>query len=79
MSAARPLPQLWVQMERFAREAEWRLHLKLLAYFRGHGPAPEPGDFELVGDARVLASEHLQRWLQEQAERVNRLPFISCQ
>ena len=73
MSAALPSPELWVQMESFAREAEWHLHLKLLAYFRGHGPAPEPGDFELVKDARVRASEYLQRWLQAQADRVLRL------
>ncbi|KPU94444.1 hypothetical protein APR50_37700 [Variovorax paradoxus] len=62
-----PSLQLWEQMESLARETEWHLHLKLLAYLRGHGPAPEPGDFELVEDARVFASEYLQRWLQEQS------------
>lgn len=60
-----------MQMESFARAAEWHLHLRLLAYFRGRGPAPDPGDFERVADARVLASEHLHRWLQEQADHVN--------
>ena len=47
--------QLWKELERIARHAEASLNKKLIAYFRGMSPAPEPEEYALAKRTRAVA------------------------
>lgn len=53
--------QLWKELEGIARHAEASLNKKLIAYFRGMSPAPEPEDYTLTKRTRAVADRQFAK------------------
>jgi len=75
--------QLWRVLERFACDAEWSLNKKLLTYFQGLSPAPEPEEYAQAKRARAMADRQFRQIFKTPArshikERVDRPQPVGC-
>jgi hypothetical protein len=63
--------RVWKELEQHARRAEYDLHAKRIAYFRGLGPPPDALDRELVNRAWATANQCLAAATDEMSQRAS--------